>query len=126
MYRKLLVGLVLLAILTTLLAACSIHEAGGPSGPTVHMGNANFVQTSITISKGQSINIINDVAVTHIITNGQWVNGLAKPAKESGAPSYNKTFTGNDSDTLGPFTTSGTFHYYCTVHPGMNLTVKVQ
>lgn len=126
MYKKLLAGIAILAILTTILAACSIRDTSGPSGPTVHMGNANFVQTSITISKGQSISLINDVAVTHIITNGAWQNGVAHSAKESGAPSYNKTFTGDDSDTLGPFTTSGTFHYYCTVHPGMDLTVTVQ
>jgi plastocyanin len=126
MYKKFLVSVALLAILTTILAACSIHDSGGPSGPSVHMGNANFVQTSITISKGQSIAVINDVAVTHIITNGQWQNGVAHSAKESGAPGYNKTFTGNDTDTLGPFATAGTFHYYCTVHPGMDLVVTVQ
>lgn len=126
MYKKLLAGITLLAMLTTLLAACSIHEAAGPSGPTVHMGNANFVQTSITISKGQTITVIDDVAVLHIIKNGTWENGVAKPAKENGAPDYNQTFNGNDSSPLGPFTTSGTFHYYCTVHPDMNLTVTVQ
>lgn len=126
MYKKLLAGVVLLAIFTTILAACSIHDTAGPSGPTVHMGNANFTVSSITISKGQSVTIIDDVSVLHIITNGQWKNGTADTAKESGAPSYNVTFNGNDSNALGPFTTSGTFHYYCTVHPGMNLTVIVQ
>lgn len=125
MYKKLLAGLALLAILTTVLGACSIHDSAGPSGPTVHMGNANFLQTSITITKGQSLNLIDDVAVPHIITNGQWNNGQPAPAKESGAPSYNQNFNGNDSSALGPFTTSGTFHYYCTIHPGMNLTVVV-
>ena len=28
--------------------------------------------------------------------------------------------------TIGPFNTAGTFHLYCTVHQGMNLTVIVQ
>lgn len=126
MSKKLFAGFALLAILATLLAACSIHDTAGPSGPTVHMGNANFTQTSITISKGQSITLIDDVAVEHIITNGQWKNGQPVTSKESGAPSYNATFNGNDSSTLGPFTTSGTFQYYCTIHPGMNLTVIVQ
>lgn len=126
MYKRLLAGVALLAILTTILAACSIHDTAGPSGPAVHMGNANFVQTSITIKKGDSISLINDVAVQHIIVNGQWKGGTPDTAKESGAPDYNKTFNGNDNDTLGPFTTGGTFHYYCTIHPGMNLTVTVQ
>ena len=126
MYKKLLAGIVILALLAMTLAACSIHDTSGPSGPTVHMGNANFTENSITISKGQSINLIDDVAVEHIITNGHWNNGQPDTAKESGAPSYNATFNGNDSNTLGPFTTSGTFHYYCTIHPGMDLTVVVQ
>lgn len=126
MHKKLLAGIVLLALLTTLLAACSIHDTAAQSGPSVHMGNANFLQTSITISKGQAVTLIDDVTVEHIITNGTWKNGVARTTKENGAPSYNKTFNGNDSDTLGPFNTSGTFEYYCTIHPGMNLTVVVQ
>jgi plastocyanin len=111
---------------TTILVACSIHEVGNTTGPTIHMGNANFLPTSITIQKGQSVSLIDDVAVEHIITNGTWKNGQPKVIKESGAPSYNHTFNGNDSDTLGPFTVSGTFQYYCTIHPGMNLTVIVK
>ncbi len=126
MFKKVLAGFALLAILATVLAACSIHDTSGASGPTAHMGSANFTQNSITISKGASITVLDDVAVQHIITNGQWKNGTPDTAKESGAPSYNQTFNGNDSNALGPFTTSGTFHYYCTIHPGMNLTVVVQ
>jgi plastocyanin len=105
MFKKVLAGFALLAILATVLAACSIHDTSGASGP--------------------SITMLDDVAVQHIITNGQWKNGVPDTAKESGAPSYNQTFNGNDSNALGPFTTGGTFHYYCTVHPGMNLTVIV-
>lgn len=126
MRTKMLVSVALLVLLTTLLAACSIHEASGPSGPTVHMGNADFSTSSITISKGQSINVIDDVSVQHIIKNGFWKSGKPDETKENDAPSYNQTFNGNDSFALGPFTTAGTFHYYCTVHPGMNLTVVVQ
>ena len=125
MHKKLLVGMALLAILTTILTACSIRDTA-TSGPAVHMGSANFLQSSITISKGESIMLIDDVSVEHIITNGTWQNGVAHAATESGAPTYNKTFSGSDSDTLGPFNTSGTFEFYCTIHPGMNLTVKVQ
>lgn len=127
MSKKLLAGFAFLAILATILGACSIRDASsGPSGPAVHMGGANFIQTTITINKGESVTLVNDVSVEHIITNGQWKNGTPDTAKESGAPAYNATFNGNDSGSLGPFTTSGTFHFYCTVHPGMNLTVTVK
>ncbi|HVU66470.1 MAG TPA: plastocyanin/azurin family copper-binding protein [Ktedonobacteraceae bacterium] len=126
MYKKMLAGIAFLAILATVLAACSIHESSGPTGPVAHMGNASFTQTSITINKGDSITLVDDVAVEHIITNGLWKNGAPDTTKENGAPAYNATFNGNDSGTLGPFPVSGTFHYYCTIHPGMDLTVVVK
>ncbi len=127
MYKKILVGLVLFGILTTTIAACGIYDVSNvPTGPTVHMGNANFVQPSISISKGQSINFIDDVAVEHIIKNGTWSStGSMELKAEAGAPGVNVTFNGNDSSMIGPFNTSGTFHLLCTVHPGMNLTVTV-
>ena len=126
MYKKILVGLVLFGILTTTIAACGIYDQSNlPTGPTVHMGGANFLESSITISKGQSINLIDDVAVLHIITNGTW-NGSSQVLKaEAGVPTVNVTYNGNDSSMVGPFNTSGTFKLLCTVHPNMNLTVIV-
>jgi plastocyanin len=129
MEKKLMVSIAFLTILvmfTVLLAACSIHGATTATGPTVHMGNANFLQNSITIQKGQSIALIDDVAVEHIITNGTWKNGQQEKLKEPNAPSYNHPFTGNDNDSPGPFNVSGTFQSYCTIHPGMNLMVIAQ
>ncbi|MGH2508726.1 MAG: cupredoxin domain-containing protein [Ktedonobacteraceae bacterium] len=126
MYKKIMIGIVLLALLTTLLTACSIHANTGPTGPAVHMANTNFLQPSINISKGASLTLINDVATQHIITNGTWVDSTAKPAKEPGAPTVNANFTGNDNASIGPFSTAGTYHLYCTIHPGMNLKVIVQ
>jgi plastocyanin len=126
MYKKIFVGLVLLGILTTAIAACGIYdEANVPTGPTVHMGGANFLQSSIKISKGQSINLIDDVAVEHIIRNGTWNGNNTVLKAEAGAPSVNVTFNGNDSIMVGPFNTSGTFQLLCTIHQGMNLTVTV-
>jgi plastocyanin len=62
-----------------------------------------------------------------VIANGTWEsNGNAKYAVEAGAPKIVTRFDGEDSHRIGPFTTAGTFHLYCTVHQGMNLTVVVQ
>jgi len=72
------------------------------------------------------LNLVDDAASTHIIANGTWNGTTPKPATESGAPTVNKTYIGNDSGTIGPFNTAGTFKLYCTVHPGMNLTLNVQ
>ncbi len=123
--KKLLAGLVVLSLITVLAVAC-----GGSGGGSTddHMGNTNFLQSSVTISKGSSLNLIDDVAVTHIIGNGFWVNGTAKPSVEPGAPTVsNMQFTSaGQSQTIGPFNTAGTYHLYCSVHQGMNLTVIVQ
>ena len=127
-----------LALASILLAACarpgspeanaggSTPGSGTGGGATVHMGNTNFLQSTITISKGSKLTLIDDQQVEHIIMNGFWVNGTAKPAQEPGAPTVNVTFQGSDTNDIGPFSTAGTFHLYCTIHLGMNLTVTVQ
>ncbi len=124
--KKLIVVLVVLSLVTFLVAACG--SSGGSSSTAVHMGNTNFTQSSVTINKGSNINLIDDSAVTHIISNGSWVNGTPKPATEPGAPTVsNLTFNAaGQSQTIGPFDTAGTFHFYCSVHQNMNLTVIVQ
>jgi plastocyanin len=92
------------------------------------MGNTNFTQSSVTISKGSNINLIDDNAVTHVISNGSWVNGTAKPATEPNAPTVSNLMfnSAGQSQTIGPFDTAGTFHFYCSIHQNMNLTVIVQ
>ena len=121
--------LVALSLLTVVIASCG--GSGGNSsgsGTDVHMGDTTFLQSSVTISKGSSLNLIDDVAVTHIIGNGSWVNGVIKPAIEPGVPTVNNlTFnSAGQSMTIGPFNTAGTYHLYCSVHVNMNLTVIVQ
>jgi plastocyanin len=93
--------------------------------PTVHMNAENFTQPIVTISTGSRLLLVDDVPVEHILANGSWENGKVAPAHEPGAPAINVQV--NDSSaTIGPFTTAGTYHIYCTVHPGMELTVIVQ
>ena len=125
MYKKIVAGLLLFGILTTILAACAIYDEATAAGPTVHMGPANFVQSTITISKGDMLSVVDDVGVQHILKNGSWQGAKQVPATEPGAPTVNLTFNGGDSASIGPFNTAGQFHIYCTIHPGMNLTVTV-
>ncbi len=127
MYKRISIGLALFGLLTVLLAACAIVDTSSASnGPTVHMGGATFTESSITIHKGDMLNLIDTAPSPHIILNGSWVNGVAKPATENGAPTVNASFNGNDSGTIGPFNSAGTFHLYCSIHQNMNLTVTVQ
>jgi plastocyanin len=127
MFKKVIVGLLVFGLLTAILTACSIYDqASAPKGPEAHMSGANFVQSSVTIKKGDSLTLVDDVAAQHIIKNGTWDGNTPKEGTESGAPNVNVTLNGNDSVTIGPFNTAGTFKLYCTIHPGMNLTVSVQ
>jgi plastocyanin len=126
--KKPLAILVALSLLTVLTAASCSGAGGSSNSPAVHMGNTTFLQPSVTISKGSSLNLIDDVAVLHLISNGSWVNGVAQPATEPGAPTVsNVQFNAaGQSMTVGPFNTAGTYHLYCSVHVNMNLTVIVQ
>jgi len=123
--KKLLIAFISLGLVTVLFVACGGSGGGGGSND-VHLGASNFVQSSVTLSKGSSLNMIDDTGSVHIIQNGSWVNGTPRPAKEPGAPTVQVQFNGNDSHTVGPFNTAGTYHLYCTIHTNMNLTVNVQ
>lgn len=125
--KKIVLSLTILALFTVLLAACT--NSSSVSGPNVvHMDDIRFLQESVKIKKGETITLANDVITIHVISNGTWdANGTPKPSTEPGAPSVQSLqVNGNDTQKIGPFTTSGTYHLYCTVHPGMNLTVIVQ
>ena len=122
------VALGLLIVLTAASCAGSGGGAGTGAGPSVHMGETTFLQPSVTISKGSSLNLIDYVPVLHIIGNGSWVNNVTKPAIEPGAPVVNNVqiSSAGQSIAVGPFNTAGTYHLYCSVHLNMNLTVIVQ
>ncbi len=128
MSKKLFALLVLGSVIAFLLVACATTSAGTSSAPNqVHMNATNFVSSSITIKKGERITLIDDTLVPHAIANGTWENGTAKPAREPGVPDVKDVqINGNSQASIGPFTAAGTFHLYCTIHSGMNLTVIVQ
>ncbi len=107
-------------------SSSSSSSSSTASCPTVHMTTNNFAQSSVTVSKGCTLTLTDDASVTHIIGNGSWVNGNAEPKQEPGAPTVSMTFNGNDTQSTPAWTTAGTYHLYCSVHPGMNLTVTVQ
>ena len=123
-------ALTLLTIFAVMMSACgssAVATNNNPNSPTVSMDLTNFSQSSITIKKGQSLTLSNDSAAVHIIENGTWDNnGTPKADIEPGAVKVDATFNGGDSHTYGPFTTAGTFQLYCTIHPGMNLTIIVK
>lgn len=124
---------------TLALAACAHDDrnpgmAGQPGANssaatdgTVHMDNTFFKHSRATLHAGQSLTLTADTFVPHIIASGSWANGTPQPAHEAGAPTVNDlNIPGSASASIGPFNATGTFHFYCTLHPAMNLEVVVQ
>lgn len=118
-------------LLTFGAVACTIvPNSSGNGSNTVGLDSMAFSPTSITIKKGESISLVNQTTTVHIIANGRWENNgnTEDPEIEKGAPVLNSvTFSAyNQMQNVGPFTTTGTFYFYCSIHPGMNLVVIVQ
>ena len=141
-WRVLGAFLTLCALGTILLAACTSQGAttnndagstpttsGGNSGScangTVHTLATTFQESCVNVAKGSSLQVIPSVPSFHNLVNGSWVNGNQVPMKEPGAPTVNNVQVTSSTISIGPFSTAGTYHIYCTVHPNMNLMVIV-
>ena len=91
------------------------------------MSASNFVTPCVNITKGSKLTLIDDVQVLHIIANGMWdSSGNQVTTKEAGAPTVSNVNINGGQSQIGPFTTAGTFHIYCSVHVNMNLVVNVK
>jgi plastocyanin len=126
--KKNITLLAFVLVLAVIIAACGGGTTStGASSDTVHMNQMAFLQSSITISKGSSLTLVDDAASLHIIANGSWVNGSTQAMQEPGAPVVNhlQISGSGSSQTIGPFTRAGTYQLFCTIHPGMDLTVVV-
>jgi plastocyanin len=117
------VGAILIAAIAPPAPAATIMTS---EEPTVHMGAGNFVQSSVTINKGAKLMLVDDGAILHILANGTWQGSTPKPSIEPGAPAINNVQVIGGSVEVGPFNTAGTYRIYCTLHPGMTLTIIVQ
>src|SRR5260370_33334526 len=108
MYKKILVCLLVFGLLSTILAACAIRDEAGTSGPEAHMGSATFVQSSVTINKGDSLTLVDDVAAGQIIKNRAWKGKTQQPPEEKRAP------TGKIKHNCKKSAPRGTLHTYET------------
>jgi plastocyanin len=94
---------------------------------TVHLTSSTFAPNIIALHKGDTLTVVGDSPTPHILANGTWsASNQENPNAEAGAPTINNVQVNDNTVVLGPFTTPGTYHIFCTVHPGMNLTVIVQ
>ncbi len=123
-----IVGIVIGAILIGALSQPGMATTAPTTGgePTMHMGISSFAQSSVTVSKGSKLLLIDDGSFPHILANGSWQNGTPRTVTESGAPTVRNVQISSGSVEIGPFNLAGTYHIYCSVHQGMNLVITVQ
>src|SRR5215469_15975288 len=123
-------GLILGAFLigTIAQAPAAGGSAPGQAGSaTVHLTATRFAPAIVALHKGERLIIVDDGPVPHTLANGSWsADQRPVPAVEPGAPLVTNVALNNNTVTLGPFATPGTYHLYCTIHPGMTLTIVVQ
>jgi plastocyanin len=126
-----LAGLVVGMVLVALLVAATPQTGGGSTGqsgePVVHMTPSNFMQNVVLVPTGSSLLIVDDSSAEHNLAYGRWdAHGSPHPLVEPGAPPLHDRVMNGGSMELGPFTTPGVYHLYCTIHQGMNLTIVVE
>lgn len=121
-----LIGFLLGAVFAASLSQTPAGANSGANTTTVHMGVNTFTPGTVTISKGSSITLIDDGSFPHVLSNGQWLNNAQQPDREAGAPLISNVQVNGNSLNLGPFSTAGTFHVYCTIHVNMNLVIIVR
>jgi plastocyanin len=131
---------IVLTILVLTLVACgggnngnsgnggnSTNSTASTDPNMVLMNTTDFVPAAVTIPVDTSLTLKAEGFVPHFIANGIWQNGTAMAAREDGAPEVNNIqIDGGKEGMIGPFTKAGTFQFYCTIHPNMNLTVTVE
>lgn len=92
---------------------------------TVHLTASNFAPNSVIVPQGAKLRIVSDTSILHILSNGVWKNNTPQAGQEPGAPEVDNVQVSGGSLEIGPFTTPGTYHIFCTVHLNMVLTIFV-
>ncbi len=131
--------LILNGVLGLVIGACFIGALAQPSSaatgsaltytngvPTLHLSPGKFDASSVTISKGSKLLLVDSTSEQHVLSNGTWQQNTPVLKQEQGAPLVSSLTLSGNSVAIGPFTMAGTYHILCTVHRGMNLTINVQ
>jgi plastocyanin len=125
-FTAFVVGMIIVSLLATANPPTSTASTTTNGMPTVHMSPTVFAQDVVLVPKGSKLLLVDDGNYNHILSNGSWQNSTPDPQKEPGAPAVQNVSLNGGSLVIGPFTTAGIYHIYCTVHVGMNLTIVVQ
>lgn len=120
-------GMFIIAALVAVNPPMNSFSSTNGGEPIVHLTADNFSQNVVLVPKGSNLLIVDDTSVEHILQNGVWTtNGTPSGYAEPGAPIVHDLKIKGGFVQIGPFTTVGIFHIYCTIHLHMNLTIVVQ
>lgn len=121
------VGMLVVAALAAVNPVATSASSTSNGEPRVQMTTDHFAQNVVLVPKGSRLLIVSGSSVEHILRNGMWTpSGTPETLTESGAPAVHDLTIKGGSVQIGPFTTAGIFHLYCTIHRGMNLIIVVQ
>lgn len=124
--------LLLVGMLGMVVGASVVAETSHPvSAPivagTAHMSSTGFTQDAVVVHQYARLKLVNDSKVLHVISNGTWLpSGSAKTGAEAGAAAVIGSRLPGGTVSTASWSTPGTYHLYCLVHRGMNLTVVVE
>ena len=98
--------------------AAASTAASQAAGGGVTLKGLAFSVSEITVPVG-SLTFTNEDSVTHVLAEGE--NG-----KEVAGPRVQKVSINGGTEGDLVFTVAGDYHITCTVHPTMNMEVKVE
>jgi len=125
-FTTFVVGMMVVSLIVATNPPASTGSTTTNGEPTVHMSATAFTQNVVLVPKGDKLHLVDDSNVEHVLRNGFWkADGSQESSVEPRAPIIDVMVNGGSID-IGPFTTAGTYHIYCTVHSQMNLTIVVQ
>jgi plastocyanin len=125
-FTTFVVGIIIVSLIVAANPPTSAASTTTNGEPTVHMSATNFVQNVVLVPKGAKLRLVDDGNVEHVLQNGFWQGTTPSNQIEPGAPTVQNRDINGGSLEIGPFTTAGIYHIYCSVHVGMNLTIVVQ
>jgi hypothetical protein len=125
-FAAFVVGMMVVSLIATANPPTSAASATTNGEPTVHLSPTAFVQNVVLVPKGSKLLLVDDGSYDHVLQNGFWQGTTPHNQGEPGAPTVQNKDINGGSLEIGPFTTAGTYHLYCSLHVGMNLTIVVQ
>jgi plastocyanin len=123
--RKLTCAMVVTCCVLALIIAGCGGSSGGASNE-LDLGGTSFVQSSITLSAGQTLHIVDpqDTGGTHNLCLGQSMH--CDPNAAGPSELHDPGFPINPGMTKDiTFSTAGTYHITCTLHFNMDTTITV-